>query len=110
MLLVILGLLFLIVSLLNGGGVAIAVLSVPLLLVGVGIFLGPGSTRLFGIGLAVLYAFVIGYMATTPWRGLTPPPGQARAPLDLGLVGLTIAFAVAGVLLAVGSSRRGRVN
>lgn len=48
------------------------------------------------------YTAMVGCVATTPWRGLTPPPGQEREPLEPTLVGLTIAYFVAGLLIALG--------
>ena len=101
-LLAVLGLLLLLVPLASGGGVALVVISVPILLAALSLFLGWKWARAVGATLAALYALAIGYVATTPWRGLTPAEGQAREPLELGLVGVTIAFTAAAVFIAIG--------
>ena len=52
------------------------------------------------VGMA--YALIATFVATTPLRGLTPPPGQSREPLDAGIVLVAIGFAIAALLIAVG--------
>lgn len=104
LLLVVLGLLILFVPLANGDGVAIVILSIPILLAALSMFLGLKWARLAGATLAALYALAIGYVVTTPLRGLTLPPGHAREPLDLGLAVLAISFGAASVFIAIGRS------
>jgi hypothetical protein len=77
---------------------------VAILVAALSMFLGLKWARLAGATLAALYAFAIGYVVTTQLRGLTPPPGQAREPIDLGLAALAISFGAASVFIAIGRS------
>ena len=90
------------VVLIASGGVGILLLAIPPLAVGVWVILGRRWARAIGMTVAFGYAAMVGYVATTPLRGLTPPAGQEREPLEPTLVGLTIAFLVAGLLIALG--------
>jgi hypothetical protein len=58
--------------------------------------------RVLGLTVAVTYAVVVAYIATTPWRGLAPAQGQSSPPLDPGTVLVAVAFLISAVLIAVG--------
>jgi hypothetical protein len=103
-LLTVLGLTLVVAAVTAGGGVAVAVLGVPPLLVAAALARGWRWSRVVGVVVGVTYMLAIGFVATTPWRGLTPPPGQSPAPLEPGLVVLTVVFALASVLVGVGAS------
>jgi hypothetical protein len=97
-----LGLVFVGAAFLSGGGIAVIIIGLPLLLLAAAMLRGWRWGRLVGVAAGVTYALAIGFVATTPWRGLSPPPGQPPAPLEPDLVVLTAAFALASVLVAIG--------
>lgn len=62
--------------------------------------------RLVGALVALVYAAFLTVVWTSPLRGLTPPPGQSRAPLDIGLVALSVALLAVAVVIALGTAPR----
>jgi hypothetical protein len=92
--------------LVSGGGIVIGALALPILMGAWALASGRHCARPLAVALALVYAAVVGYVATTPWRGLAPLPGQAREPLDPLMVGITMAFVLAALLLLVGTRAR----
>jgi hypothetical protein len=84
------------------GGVAFVPLAVPPIAAGYCVMRRIQWARLLGVAVAVTYAVVVGYIATTPWRGLAPAPGQSSPPLDSGTVLVAVAFLISAILVAVG--------
>lgn len=70
--LLVLGIVGLVMPLLLGGGIAIAALAIPLLLVGIAILRAMTGARTLGFSISALGAIVVGFIATTPLRGLRP--------------------------------------
>ena len=102
MLLLLLGVIFVFGAFL-AGGLAVAILGMPILFA-VAVLLRSGPwARVVGMMTGVIYTLVIGYVATTPLRGLTPAPGQPSVQLDLGMLVLTVAFALATIFIAIGA-------
>jgi hypothetical protein len=89
----------------TGSGVMILLLALPPLAAGAWVIVAGRWARALGLAVSFGYAAAVGFVATTPLRGLTPPPGQGREPLDPTMVALTIAFLVAGLLVALGMPR-----
>jgi len=81
--------------LVSGGGIVIGALALPILMGAWALASGRHCARPLAVALALVYAAVVGYVATTPWRGLAPLPGQAREPLDPHNHGLCPGCAVA---------------
>lgn len=91
-----------------GGVVTYGLLALPPLASGWAVLRRRPWARLVALPIALLYGAVVGFIATTPWRGVTPPPGTARPPLDLPTVLVAVAFFVAALLVAVGKPDRMR--
>jgi hypothetical protein len=96
------------VTFLSMAGFLLVPLASPLLLGAWLLLTGRPLARPFAVAVATIYGIAIGYVATTPWRGLTPPAGQARDPLDTGLVALALVFAVIALVAVVGSPAAGK--
>ena len=86
----------------TGSGLAILIFSVPPLVAGAWVMVRGAWARTLGALVGAVYAAFIAYVATTPLRGITPPPGQSREPMDLGLVMLATGFALATLLIVAG--------
>lgn len=85
----------------GGGGGMIVVLAIPLLPAGFLVIRGLPLARTVGVLLPVLYGTAVAFVATAPWRGLTPAPGQAREPLDTAtLVAAALLFGAAALVAA----------
>jgi len=89
-----------------GGGVVFFPLAVPPLAAGYGLLRRVRGARLFGFGVAVAYAISVAYIATTPLRGLTPPPGHGAASIDPGPVLVAVDFLAAAILIVFGKADR----
>jgi hypothetical protein len=59
--------------------------------------------RLLGVLVSLAHATGLAYVATTPWRGLTPAPGDASSTIDMRGVMIAMAFIAAAILLALGT-------
>ena len=88
------------------GGVALLIAAIPPLGAGSLIVRGVRFARALGLVVAIVYGGFVAVVATTPLRGVTPPPGQSRDPLDPVAVALTIVLFVVALLIGVGA--RGR--
>ncbi len=86
------------------GGVAFLPLAVPPLGAGYCLLRQIRWARALAVTVAVTYAAVVAYIATTPWRGLTPAQGQSSPPLDPGTVLVAVAFLISACLIAVGKA------
>lgn len=84
------------------GGLGFLPLAVPPLAAGYLVLRQVRWARVLGFTVAVTYAVVVAYIATTPRRGLTPAPGQSSPPLDPGTVLLAVASLTTACLIAVG--------
>ena len=84
------------------GGVAFLALAVPPLVAGYAVLRQWRWARWLGLGVAAAYAAVVGYVVTTPWRGLTPPAGQGGPGIDAGMAAIAAAFVTAGLLVLLG--------
>ena len=84
------------------GGVAFLALAVPPLVAGYAVLRQWRWARWLGLGVAAAYAAAVVYVATTPWRGLTPPAGQAGQGIDAGMAAIAAAFFAAGLLVLLG--------
>jgi hypothetical protein len=84
------------------GGLAFLLLAVPPIAAGYGALRQIPWARVLGFTVALAYAVVVAYTATTPWRGLAPAQGQSSPPLDPGTVLVAVAFLISAVLIAVG--------
>ncbi len=87
-----------------GGGLALLFMAIPLLAAGLMLLYRIPFGRLVGSVVCLVYAAFLTVVWTTPLRGLTPPPGQSRAPLDVGLIVLSAAFLALAVLVALGTA------
>jgi hypothetical protein len=87
-----------------GGGLALFFVAIPLLAAGLMLRYRIPFGRLVGSVVCLVYAAFLTAIWTTPLRGLTPPPGQNRAPLDVGLIALSAAFLALAVLVALGTA------
>lgn len=83
-----------------------SVLAVPPLAAGYGVLRRMRWARLVGLIVALGYGAAVAYIATTPSRGLTPPPGQSAPALDPGSVLVALAFVAAALLLLFGKPDR----
>ena len=90
----------------GAGGVAFLPLAVPPLVAGYCVLRQLRWARLFGCAVAAIYGLVVAYIATTPWRGLTPAPGQSSPPLDPGTVLVAVGFLTSAALIALGKADR----
>jgi hypothetical protein len=102
-LLFVLGLAFVVAPLVGSGGWILLALAVPPLAAGAAAFGRVRAVRAIGPLVALAYAIVIGTVATTSPRGLTPPPGAAMPSIDPFATLLAGAFLVAAILLALGT-------
>jgi hypothetical protein len=84
-----------------GGGLALFFVAIPLLAAGLMLLYRIRFARLVGAFVCLVYAAFLTVIWTTPLRGLTPPPGQSRAPLDVGLIALSAALLALAILVAV---------
>jgi hypothetical protein len=90
-------------------GVGILLFAIPPIAAGVWAF-GDGKwARPIGVVVSLAYAAVVGFVATTPLRGATPPPGAPSPPIDIVAVAITIGFLLAGVLLFASGGRKREV-
>ncbi len=92
-------------SIFAGSGVAFLPLALPLLVAGYVVLRAIRGARVLGLSVAVIYGVAVGYVATTPLRGLTPAPGQSVA-IDPGSGLVAAAFLTAALLLLVGRADR----
>jgi hypothetical protein len=88
-----------------GGGVAFFPLAVPPLAAGYAVLRRARWARVSGFIVALAYAATVAYVATTPWRGLTPPD-QSPGSADPGALLLAVAFVAAAILVLVGTADR----
>jgi hypothetical protein len=91
-------------SIMAGGGILFLPLGLPPLVAGYAVWRRLPWSRVSGVAVALAYAGVVAYVATTPLRGLTPPPGQSGAALDPGSIVIALAFLLAAILILAGRS------
>ena len=89
------------------GGLALVAVGVPPLLAAAEVLRRRRLARPLALLVALAYAVVVAFIATTPLRGLTPPPDQPPASPVLGGVLVAAAFLAPAVLLAVGDPTPG---
>ena len=89
------------------GGLALVVVGVPPLVAAAGVLGRRSHARPLAVLVALAYAVVVAFVATTPLRGLTPAPDQPPASPVLGAVLVALAFLAAAVLLALGDPTPG---
>ena len=87
-------------------GVGTVVVGVVPIVVGLAAIRRIPWARAGAFATALIYALVLAFVATAPLRGLTPPPGETRPPLDFATASLAVGFVVAAVLLALGDRQR----
>jgi hypothetical protein len=85
----------------SSGGVAFIALGIPPIAVGVGILQRVPFARTAGLILATVSAATLGFLASTPFRGLTPPAGSPPPDVDLASVVLAALFLLVALLLLV---------
>jgi hypothetical protein len=84
------------------GSFGFVLLNLPALAAGYAVLQRWPWARAGGLIMAVVYAAFWTIVATTPLRGITPPPGQDRPPLDPYSVALAGAFVVSAALIGFG--------
>ena len=89
------------------GGLALVAVGVPPLVGSAGVLGRRHHARPLALLVALAYAIVVGFIATTPLRGLTPAPSEPSASPVLGGVLVAVAFLAAAALLAVGDATPG---
>jgi hypothetical protein len=89
----------------QGGGAAFIPAAIPLLAAGYLILRGVRFARVLGLVVAIVYGTFMAVVATTPLRGVTPPPGQSREPLDPVAVALTVVMFAVALLIVIGAQR-----
>lgn len=87
-------------------GIGIIAMALPPVAVGVWTLALRPLARPLAILAGLAYGAIIAFVATTPLRGLTPPPGQSRDPLDPATVALAVGFLVVAGLAAIGKPVR----
>ena len=90
-----------------GGGVALVAVGLPPLVAAAGVRGRHRRARPLALLVALAYAIVVAFVATTPLRGLTPAPGEPPAAPVLGGVLVAVAFLATAVLLAAGDATPG---
>lgn len=91
-------------------GVATIIIAIPPIGVGVLGLLSRPRSRAAGFAVSVAYAVIIGFVTTTPLRGVTPPPGQSRPPMDPAMILVTAGFVLAALLYAVAKGSPPRIE
>jgi hypothetical protein len=83
------------------GGVAFFVLGIPPLAAGIAILRGIPLARPADFMLALASASTLGLLASTPFRGLTPPVGSPPPDVDLASTVLAVLFLLVAVMLVI---------
>lgn len=88
--------------LLIGGGLLFVPLGLPPIVAGYAVWRRLRWSRVSGAAVGLSYAGAVAYVATTPLRGLTPPPGQSGGSVDPGFVAIAVIFLAAAILVIAG--------
>jgi hypothetical protein len=84
-----------------GGGAAFIALAIPPAAVGYLVLRRMAAVRVSALSVSLAYGAFALYVATGPFRGLTPADGSGSAGPDLALMLIGAAFGAAAVLLII---------
>ena len=84
------------------GGLAFLPLAVPPLVTAFAVLRPMRWARPLALVVGVAYGGIAAYVATTPWRGLTPADGQTGGPVDIGLALVAVVSVSAATLVLAG--------